>query len=227
MNTPYRHCALFVLALLISAGIQAQNNYLLSHEHKTKGGSENTYFYLEQLNALPPMGLPAAKIMTVDGRTYRVNYIRLREEAPSWYVGCSMYGSQARGEELSLNQLLRDSVIRTHDQRQQAIEAQCNSLFSNKGKQNSLLTADVNAEDKVKLIKIDFEYCSCVTGRQQFSHLADSLIMPRKVIKSNTFTEEEKTYWQAQIPAVLQNEFVKSCLPNRERDFSAYQAGRE
>ncbi len=47
----------------------------------------------------------------LDGDTYRINHMRLSEEAPSWYVGCSLYGSQARGEELNLNRLLTDSAM--------------------------------------------------------------------------------------------------------------------
>jgi len=225
MISSYKYFAL--LLCLVTGYANAQNSYLLNYEHKAKGGSENTYFYLEPLGASLPPGLPEAKVVTLNGTPYRINYMQLREDAPSRYVGCSQYGSQARGEELSVNRLLTDSVLRVYSERQRAIEDECNSLFSNKGRQNSMLTVELNGGDKLKLTKIEMEYCSCITGREQFSHLSDSLVMPRKVVKADVFTDEEKNIWENQLSGILQNDFVKSCLPVRDRDFRSYQAIRE
>jgi hypothetical protein len=223
----FRKYLLLSLTCLLSIYASGQNRYLLCYEHKVKGGSENTYFYLEPLGQGLPPALPRAKVLTLDSVSYRVNYMRLSEEAPSWYVGCTLYGNQARGEELSLNRLLSDSVLRVSAERQRALEAECGSLFDNKGKQNSMLAVALNSDDKLKLIKIDMEYCSCVAAHRQFSHLSDSLSMPRKVVKVGVFTDREKDYWENQLPGVLQNEFIKSCLPAPESYFRWRQAGRE
>jgi len=218
---------LLPLVFLLNIHGNAQSSYLLSFEHKIKGGSENTYFYIEPVGTTVPPGLPEAKVLRLDGLTYRINYVRLSEEAPSWYVGCDLYGSQARGEELNLNRLLTDSVLRVYAQRQRAIEAECGSIFDNKGKQNSMLAVELNANDKLKLIKVDMEYCSCIAARPAFSPISDTLAMPRRVIRTALFTDQEKDYWENQLSGVLQNEFVKSCLPVPDRDFRSYQAGRE
>lgn len=225
MTTPYRYTILALLLCLVALSTKGQTNYLLNFEHKEPRASESIYFYLEELPAGTPQG--QANIVTLDDALYRVRYVRLRERFASSYFGCTVHASQARGEELHVNRLLADSVLLTYDQRQEAIEAECNGLFDNKGRQNSLLSLGLNNQDNVKMLKIDLDLCSCQASREKFSSLSDTLAMPRKIVKTGIFSDAEKAYWENRIHAVMDNAFVKSCLPAQDRYFKSLQAGQE
>jgi hypothetical protein len=217
---------LLALCFACIAGAQAQNTYLMSYEHKESRRAEksNLYFYLEEL----PVGTIRNQpdLVTLEDAQYRLYYVRLREPSPSSYFGCDKYHSQAAGEDISVNGLLSDSVLLTYDQKQQAIEAQSLGLLSNRGRANSVLTLDVDEQTQVKMVKINFDLCTCKVSRTSFSPVTDTLAMPRKILQTGIFSEAEKSYWKNHVYNVLDNALVQSCMPPSDKFIKTYQVGQ-
>jgi len=214
---------LILMACLVSLGANSQNDYLLSFEHKEPRHSETRYFYLQEMEA--GTDVAAANVLTFEDALYRVYYFRLSEPSASSYFGCSKYADEAAGEELSLNDLLTDAELYTYDQTQKAIEAECTALFENRGRQNSLLTVELNDQDRVRMIKVQLDICTCKVSRDKFSAMTDTLAMPRKVIRADLFSNAEKSYWRDHVYDVLENAVVSSCLPQPGRYAQAYGVG--
>lgn len=215
-----------LLCLVGMLGAQAQNTYLVSYEHKEsrRAEKENLYFYLEELASGTIRHQP--DLVTLEDAQYRVYYIRLRETSASSYFGCDKYRDQAAGEDISVNGLLSDSVLLTYEQRQQAIEAQSLGLLSNRGRANSVLTVDIDGQTQVKMVKINFDLCTCKVSRTSFSTVSDTLAMPRKVLQTGVFSEAEKTYWKNHVYHVLDNALVQSCMPPSDKFVKTYQVGQ-
>ncbi|MBT1712482.1 hypothetical protein KK062_29880, partial [Fulvivirgaceae bacterium PWU5] len=142
------------------------------------------------------------------------------------YFGCDKYRDQAAGEELSVHDLLSDSVLLTYEQKQQAIEAQSVGLLSNRGRANTVLAVDIDEQTQVKMVKINFDLCTCKVSRASFSNVSDTLAMPRKILLTGIFSEAEKTYWKNHVYNVLDNALVQSCLPPPDKFVKAYQVGQ-
>jgi hypothetical protein len=227
MTHPAKHLLTVLFCLAGLAAAQAQNTYLLSYETKAarRAEKETLYFYLEELAAGTVRNQP--DLVTLEDAQYRLYYIRLREPSPSSYFGCDKYRDQAAGEDISVHGLLSDSVLLTYEQRQQAIEAQCMALLSNRGRANALLTVDLDAQSQVKMVKINFDLCTCKVSRTSFSPVSDTLAMPRKVVQTGIFTEAEKSYWKNHVYHVIDNALVQSCLPVPDKFVKAYQVGQQ
>jgi hypothetical protein len=227
MTHPAKHLLTVLFCLLGLVGAQAQNTYLLSYENKEarRAEKETLYFYLEELASGTIRNQP--DLVTLEDAQYRLYYIRLREPSPSSYFGCDKYRDQAAGEDISVNGLLSDSVLITYEQRQQAIEAQCLGLLSNRGRANSVLTLDLHEQRQVKMVKINFDLCTCKVSRTSFSAVSDTLAMPRKVVQTGIFSEAEKSYWKNHIDHVIDNALVQSCLPAPDKFAKAYQVGQK
>jgi hypothetical protein len=182
------------------------------------------YFYLQELAA--GADVAQANVLTLENASYRIYYFRLREPAASSYFGCTKYADEESGEKLSLQDLLTGAELGTYDQTQQGIEAQCMALFDNKGRQNALLTVDLGGEDRIKMLKVQLDICTCKVSRDKFSTLSDTLAMPRKVIQTDVFSDAEKSYWQGHVYEILGNTLVRSCLPQPDRyAVRAYEVG--
>lgn len=224
MRTTY-HYIIAIMLSLTSLGALAQNSYLLNFEHKEGRDIESMYFYLEEL----PAGSVSKRVdvVHVEDSFYRIYFLRLSEPNASSYMGCSKYANQASGELLSLGHLLSDSVLYGFEQKQKSIEAECTALLNNRGRQNTLLALNLNSQDRIKMIGIKFDLCNCKVSSQKFSPLSDTLAMVRKIQDVNLFSDSEKSYWKNNIGIVLDNTFVKSCLPSSDRFEKAYQASRE
>ncbi len=214
-----------MLLSLACLGAKGQSSYLLNFEHKEARGSESMYFYLEEL----PEGSISKRVdvVRVEDSYYRIYFLRLSEPNASSYMGCAKYANQASGELLSLRHLLSDSVLYGFEQKQQSIEAECTALLNNRGRQNTVLAMNLNNQDRIKMIGIKFDLCNCKVSSQKFSPLSDTLAMVRKIQEVNLFSDSEKLYWKNNIGIVLDNTFVKSCLPPSDRFEKAYQASRE
>lgn len=227
MTHPAKHLLTVLFSLVGLVAAQAQNTYLLSYENRTarRAEKETLYFYLEELTAGTVRNQP--DLVTLEDAQYRLYYIRLREPSPSSYFGCDKYRDQAAGEEISVHGLLSDSVLLTYEQKQQAIEAQSLALLSNRGRANSVLTMDMDEQRQVKMIKINFDLCTCKVSRTSFSAVSDTLAMPRKVVQTGIFTEPEKSYWKNHIDHVLDNALVQSCLPAPDKFVKGYQVGQQ
>jgi hypothetical protein len=227
MTHPTKHLllALCCLAGLVSA--HAQNTYLLSYEYggTRRAEKETLYFYLEELPFATLRQQPG--LVTLEDAQYRLYYLRLREPSPSSYFGCDKYRDQAAGEDLSVHDLLSDSVLLTYEQKQQALEAQSLALLSNRGRANSVLTLDVNDQEQIRMVKINFDLCTCKVSRAAFSPLSDTLAMPRKVVQTGVFSEAEKMYWKNHIDHVRDNALVQSCLPPADKFVKTYQVGQQ
>lgn len=224
MKTPYKHIIILLLCLT-GFGAQCQNSYLLNFGHRASRDTENLFFYLEELQ--PGAAQDRTDVITLEDAVYRVHLLHLTEPSASTYMGCSKYSNQAAGELLSLRHLLTDSVLRAYEQKQEAIEAKCMSLLDNRGRHNAVFTIEINEQDHVKMVKMSLDICSCKTSGPQFSTMTDTLAMVRKIQDTSVFTEAEKSYWHNHIGSVLDNAFVKSCLPPPDRFAKAYQASRE
>jgi hypothetical protein len=223
MKNSYKY---FIALLAFVSGIsaQSQNSYLVNFEHKEARKSENLYFYLEEVDSKELNGQP--DILLLEDAVYRIHFLKLSEPSASTYMGCMKFADQAAGEELSLHELLSDSVLRTYNRKQQAIETECLALLDNKGRQNSIFTVDLNDQDRIKMLKIKLDVCACKASRDNFSALSDTLAMPRKIVKTDVFSEPEKTYWADRLYNILENALVKSCLPPTDRFYKYYQVGR-
>lgn len=214
-----------LLLCLWGAGAQCQNNYLLNFTHKDSRSSESVYFYLEELQA--PYMKGRMDVIVLDDAFYRIHFLRLSEPSASSYLGCSKYADQAMGELLSIRQLLTEPVLYTIDQKQQAIETQCTALLENKGRPNSVFAMDLNSSDRIKMVGVHFDLCNCRVSGPSFSPLTDTLAMVRTIRQTTLFSAAEKRYWKEHIHLVLENAFVKSCLPLPDRLDKVYQASRE
>jgi hypothetical protein len=209
---------------LVSLGAYSQNSYLLSVEHRDPVHAERMYFYLQELE--PGADVAQTNVLTLENALYRIYYFRLREPSASSYFGCSKYGDEETGEKLSLQDLLTGVELDTYDQMQQGIEAQCMAMFDNKGRQNSLLTVDLGGENRIKMLKVQLDICTCKVSHDKFSTLSDTLAMPRKVIHTDVFSDAEKSYWQGHVYEILENTLVRSCLPEPDRYMvQAYEVG--
>jgi len=219
-------CKHVFAALLCLASLNAfcQNSYLLSLEQRDARRSETMYFYLQTLQTEADFTQP--NVLALENALYRIYYFRLREPSASSYFGCSKYADEAEGEALSLQYLLTESELNGYDQTQKAIEAECTALFDNKGRQNSLVTIDFADRTRVKMLKVQFDFCTCKVSRDKFSTISDTLVMPRKLIKTDVFTEAEKAYWQNHVYEVIENTLVRSCLPQPDRYTQVYQVGQ-
>lgn len=226
MIHPAKHLLTVLLCLAGLMGVQAQNTYLLRYEHRASRGAEkeNLYFYLEELASGTIRNQP--NLVTLEDAQYRLYYIRLREPSPSSYFGCDKYRDQAAGEEISIHGLLSDSVLVTYEQKQQANEAQSLGLLSNRGRANTVLTVDVDEHTQVKMVKINFDLCTCKASGRSFSSVSDTLAMPRKILQTGVFSEAEKTYWKNHVYNVLDNALVQSCMPAPDKFVKAYQVGQ-
>jgi hypothetical protein len=202
-----------VVLMVWLAGLAAygQGSYLVSVEHKEQRRSDTKYFYLEEVKQGVDLG--QQNVLVLDNAAYRVHYFRFSEPSASTYFGCDKYKDQAAGELLSLNDLLSESELGTYGQKQQAIETQCMALFENRGPANALFTYDLSGQDRIKMVKIDLDFCSCKVSRDKFSVAFDTLAMPRKVLQTGVFSDAERVYWLGRIHLMLENRFVESCLP--------------
>ncbi|MBT1689188.1 hypothetical protein [Dawidia soli] len=222
-----KHLLTVLLCLACILAVHAQNTYLVRYEHKAsrQAEKESRYFYLQEVEAGAD---PAqANILTLDHALYRLYYFRFHEASPSSYFGCSKYGDQAAGEELSLHDLLSDSVLYACQQTQLAIDAQCDALFENRGRPNSLLVVEINDQERIKMLKIHVDVCVCKVSQNKFSALSDTLAMPRKVVETYTFTPAEKSYWQQRAHHIPENALVKSCFPPADPFAQLYQVGQK
>jgi hypothetical protein len=226
MTHAFNHLTAILLCLTGILGVQAQSTYLLRYEHQESRHADKTnlFFYMEEL----PVGTihNQPNLVTLEDAQYRLYYIRLRETSASSYFGCDKYRDQAAGEELSVHGLLSDSVLLTYEQKQQAIEAQSLGLLSNRGRANAVLTIDIDEQTQVKMVKINFDLCTCKVSRASFSSVSDTLAMPRKILQTGIFSEAEKAYWKNHVYYVLDNAFVRHCLPLPDKFVKAYQVGQ-
>jgi hypothetical protein len=221
MTTSYKYLMAFLL-FLAGAGTQAQNSYLLNFEHKEARKAENIYFYMEAL--APGAPRDRADVVSLENGLYQIHYLRLSEPSASSYMGCLRYASQVAGEQLSVRDLLSDSVLTSYGKKQEAIEAECMSLLENRGRQNSMLTIKLNDQDRVRMVPIDLSLCNCKVSGAPFSPVSDTLAMVRTIKNVAVFSESEKSYWKERIGFILDNQFVNSCLPQPERFAKVYQA---
>ncbi|MBT1712517.1 hypothetical protein KK062_30055, partial [Fulvivirgaceae bacterium PWU5] len=88
MTHAFKHLIAVLLLLTGVVGVQAQNTYLLSYEHKEsrRADKSSLLFYLEELPAGTTHHQP--DLVTLEDAQYRLYYIRLREPSASSYFGC-------------------------------------------------------------------------------------------------------------------------------------------
>lgn len=196
---------------LVSLAAYSQGSYLVRVEHKEQRRSDTKYFYLEEVER--GLDLVQPNVLLLDHTAYRVHFFRFTAPSASSYFGCDKYKDQAAGELLSLNDLLAASELSAYEQRRQALETQCTALLENRGPANALFTYDLSEQSRVRMIKVDLDFCSCKVSRDKFSSATDTLAMPRKVIQTGVFSDAERLYWLGRIHLLLENRFVESCLP--------------